>query len=144
MTAPPTLMWVPTKGAAYYNVQLFRGARKIFSAWPVDDRFRLAANWQYEGRRIRLTPGLYRWYVFPGFGTLREAKYGPALAGARSSWSRPEEVVRTGSPPGPRRTIVLVLVVFTAAAGFASARALADSSPPPPPPRTRIRRRRRP
>jgi hypothetical protein len=79
MAQPPTLLWVPTKGAAYYNVQLFRGARKIFSAWPIVDRLKLASSWRYLGRRFQLTPGLYRWYVFPGFGARSQAKYGPVL-----------------------------------------------------------------
>jgi hypothetical protein len=79
VTAPPTLLWVPTAGATYYNVQLFRGNQKIYSAWPVADRLKLAPKWKYAGRRFQLTPGLYRWYVFPGLGARRATKYGPVL-----------------------------------------------------------------
>ena len=34
VTAPPLLRWTPVRGARYYNVQLFRGGRKVLSAWP--------------------------------------------------------------------------------------------------------------
>lgn len=83
LTAPPRLAWIPTGGAQYYNVQLFRGTQKILSAWPVSSRFLLRRSWKYGGRTTRLVPGLYRWYVWPGFGPRAAARYG-ALLGTSS------------------------------------------------------------
>jgi hypothetical protein len=74
----PTLVWAPVARAAYYNVQLVRG-RRVFSAWPSRPTLRLPRTWTYKGRRYRLTPGVYRWYVWPGFGRISAAKYGRML-----------------------------------------------------------------
>jgi hypothetical protein len=74
----PYLDWTPVRGAAYYNVQLVRG-RKVLSAWPAQSSFRLRRTWTYDGRRYRLRPGLYRWYVWPGFGRISAARYGRLL-----------------------------------------------------------------
>jgi hypothetical protein len=81
VAAPPTLVWTPVARAAYYNVQLVRG-RKIFSAWPSRPSFRLPRTWTYKGRRYRLRPGSYRWYVWPGHGPRSAAKYGRLLGGS--------------------------------------------------------------
>jgi hypothetical protein len=78
VTAPPTLVWTPLKGASYYNVQLMRGG-KVFSAWPTRPSLRLRRTWTYEGRRYRLRPGVYRWYVWPGRGRIGAARYGRLL-----------------------------------------------------------------
>ena len=65
--AAPTLSWRATPGAVLYNVQLFRGSRKILSAWPRTASLRLASRWTYRGRAHRLTRGAYRWYVWPAY-----------------------------------------------------------------------------
>jgi hypothetical protein len=78
VTAPPTLVWTPKKGASYYNVQLMRGGR-VFSAWPTRPSLRLRRTWTYKGRRYRLRPGVYRWYVWPGRGRIGAARYGRLL-----------------------------------------------------------------
>ena len=56
------------RGATYYNVQLFRNGKKVLTAWPTSTSFRLHDAWKFEGRTQRLTPGRYRWYVWPGIG----------------------------------------------------------------------------
>lgn len=81
VTNPPNLVWTPVKGASYYNVQLMRG-RKVLSAWPVRTRFQLRRTWRYNGRRYRLRPGVYRWYVWPGYGRISAARYGRLLGGS--------------------------------------------------------------
>ena len=81
VTRPPLLDWRTTRGATYYNVQLFRGDRKILSRWPTRSRLQLASRWRFQGRIYRLTPGRYTWYVWPGFGRRAERQYG-ALIGA--------------------------------------------------------------
>jgi hypothetical protein len=74
--AVPTLSWRATTGAALYNVQLFRGARKILSAWPQSAALRLTSRWIYGGRQYRLAPGAYRWYVWPAYKKGKGYRFG--------------------------------------------------------------------
>jgi hypothetical protein len=76
---PPLLAWARVAGASYYNVQLFRRGRKIFSAWPTRSRLRLSRSWTFEGRTYRLTRGTYQWRVWPGVGTPSAHRYRPLL-----------------------------------------------------------------
>ena len=85
---PPVLRWPPVTGAHYYNVQLFRGKRKILSAWPAKHRLRLHRSWSFGGHRHRLGPGHYRWFVWPGFGARAARHYGPLLAQSSFSMRR--------------------------------------------------------
>ncbi|MGA9859704.1 MAG: hypothetical protein WBQ18_17700 [Solirubrobacteraceae bacterium] len=71
----PLLRWTAIPGAAYYNVQLYRG-HKLLSVWPRHPTLQLRRAWSFAGRRHRLTPGRYRWYVWPGFGPKARARYG--------------------------------------------------------------------
>ncbi len=81
VTRPPLLDWRTTRGATYYNVQLYRGNRKILSRWPTRSRLQLPSRWRYQGTTYRLTAGRYTWYVWPGFGRRTERRYG-ALVGS--------------------------------------------------------------
>jgi hypothetical protein len=85
---PPKLTWARNAEASYYNVQLFRGEQKILSRWPVRASLKLKRTWKYAGRKYRLTKGIYRWYVWPGYGAPSEADYGELLG------SRTFEIVR--------------------------------------------------
>lgn len=76
---PPRLTWKSVKGASYYNVQLFKGKKKVLSAWPHGSHLQLKAKWRYRGHRLRLKPGTYRWYVWPGFGARASQQYGRML-----------------------------------------------------------------
>jgi hypothetical protein len=76
------LLWSAVPRAAYYNVQLYRGTQKLLSAWPLKARLALAPRWVYQGRAFRLGKGLYRWYVWPGFGARSHSKYGQLLGTA--------------------------------------------------------------
>ena len=71
--------WRPYRDARYYNVQLYRDGRKILSAWPVSPHLVLRDGWTFAGRRQRLAPGSYRWFVWPGLGAQRDRRYGPVL-----------------------------------------------------------------
>lgn len=75
MTAPPKLTWRSDKKATYYNVQVWRRGR-IFSAWPTRNSIKLTRTWTYDERRYRLSPGRYRWYVWPGYGLRAQEKFG--------------------------------------------------------------------
>jgi hypothetical protein len=82
VSASPRLVWVAVEKATYYNVQLWRGG-KILSRWPKATSMRVPRSWVYRGRRYRLTPGRYRWYVWPGYGRRAEKRFG-RLLGASS------------------------------------------------------------
>jgi hypothetical protein len=81
VTAPPRLVWEPVKGASYYNVQLIRD-RRVLSAWPSRPSLQLERTWVSKGRRYRLRPGVYRWYVWPGLGRVSEGRYGRRIGGS--------------------------------------------------------------
>jgi hypothetical protein len=81
VTKAPLLVWAPKRGASYYNVILVRG-RRVFSAWPVQARLQLPRAWKYRGRRYKLRPGTYSWFVWPGYGTLSAGRYGKMLGGS--------------------------------------------------------------
>lgn len=77
--APPLLRWKPVSGASFYNVQLYRNGIKVLSTWPRSARLRLARTWAYAGKRRRLDPGVYRWYVWGARGTRERPVYGSVL-----------------------------------------------------------------
>jgi hypothetical protein len=81
VSAPPVLRWAPIKHARYYNVQLWRHGR-IVSAWPASNHLRVPPSWVFDGHRYRLRRGVYRWYVWPGFGARSRARYGRMLGGS--------------------------------------------------------------
>jgi hypothetical protein len=81
VTKPPLLVWTAVRGANYYNVILVRG-RRVFSAWPVQSRLKLPPAWTYHGRRYKLRPGTYSWFVWPGHGPLSAGRYGKLLGGS--------------------------------------------------------------
>jgi len=71
----PILRWAVTRGASYYNVQLYRGSKRVFAAWPTTNQLGLPAGWRWNGHKQRLGPGRYRWYVWAGFGARSFARY---------------------------------------------------------------------
>jgi hypothetical protein len=83
LKAPPVLRWSPVAKATYYNVQLFRDGKKILTLWPTKPLLQVPSAWRFAGSTFRLTPGVYRWYVWPGFGPRSASRYGKLL-GTRS------------------------------------------------------------
>jgi hypothetical protein len=77
--APPLLQWQPVAGARFYNVQLYRNGAKILSTWPQAAKLKLSRSWRYGGKRQRLSPGTYKWYVWGAKGTRERPTYGRAL-----------------------------------------------------------------
>jgi hypothetical protein len=51
----------------------------VLSLWPRHPRVAMPREWTFGGRKYRLEPGLYRWYVWPGFGERAQSKYGKAV-----------------------------------------------------------------
>jgi hypothetical protein len=82
LSAPPRLTWRATGRASYYNVQVFKGKHKILSAWPHGAHLQLPLKWKFRGRQRRLSRGTYRWYVWPGYGSRAERRYGPRIGGS--------------------------------------------------------------
>ena len=64
-------------------MQIFRNGRKILSAWPGRARYRLVPRWRFKGKRQRLTVGVYRWMVWPGFGPRSRNDYGKRIGVSR-------------------------------------------------------------
>jgi hypothetical protein len=73
--AQPILSWPARRGASYYHVQLFRNGKRILAAWPLKTQLTLRPRWQWAGRRYRLTPAQYAWFVWAGFGSKTAARY---------------------------------------------------------------------
>jgi hypothetical protein len=59
----------------------------VLSIWPVGTSLKLTSPWTYLGHRHSFGKGLYRWYVWPGYGPRKAAKYGKLL-GASSFIAR--------------------------------------------------------
>jgi hypothetical protein len=83
LAAPPVLRWSTVPKASYYNVQLFRNGKKILTRWPIRPLLRVPSAWRFAGARLRLSPGVYRWYVWPGFGPRSANRYGKLLGTRR-------------------------------------------------------------
>ena len=60
-----TFVWVAAPDAAAYEFQLFRGSERIYRARVEQPRLELPGRWRQAGRSDELTPGSYRWYVWP-------------------------------------------------------------------------------
>jgi hypothetical protein len=84
VSSPPRLTWKAVKRARYYNVQLYIGRKKVLSTWPRTASLQLTQRWNFRGRSYTLRPGHYRWYVWPGFGSMRANDYGKRIG--RSSF----------------------------------------------------------
>jgi hypothetical protein len=76
---PPLLVWRRVAQAKYYNVQIYRGRVKVFTGWPTRTRLQLKTRWKLQGKVRKLTPGTYRWYVWPGYGSPATRRYGALL-----------------------------------------------------------------
>ena len=86
--APPLLRWKAVKGATFYNVQVYRNGRKLLSTWPGAAKLKLKRTWTYAGKRYRLQPGVYKWYVWGARGTRAKPVYGNVLGSSTFSVKR--------------------------------------------------------
>jgi hypothetical protein len=57
--------WAPVDGATGYHVELFRGNDRVLAKDTKEPVLEVAPSWRYQGRTVTLTPGEYRWYVWP-------------------------------------------------------------------------------
>ena len=59
-----TFAWVAATGVHAYEVQFFRGDKRVLSRRVKAPRLVLPRRWTYAGRNEALRPGSYRWYVW--------------------------------------------------------------------------------
>jgi hypothetical protein len=59
--------WVAVKNATAYTVEFTRNGKIVYSATTSVSQIRIPASWRRGGRRMTLSPGTYRWYVWPVF-----------------------------------------------------------------------------
>ena len=96
----PTLRWKGRAGSSYYNVQIFRGQRRVLNAWSSRTHLKVPEGVLRQGRS-------YVWVVWPAAGPRRAARYGTAIG--RSSFAvtlRPRIVFHT--PGGSRGSVAEV------------------------------------
>ncbi len=79
LAEPPLLTWRKVKRASYYNVQIFRGKRKVLSRWPRTNELQLKRRWRFAGKPRRLVAGRYCWYIWPGYGPRAKRDFGRLL-----------------------------------------------------------------
>jgi hypothetical protein len=72
--APRRFSWAPVENAVAYHVELFRGADRILARETTKPVLDLGESWRHDGRLVRLTPGTYRWYVWPVTSSGRAAQ----------------------------------------------------------------------
>ena len=77
--APLAFAWEPVEGVSFYNFQLLRDRIKVLSAWPGVANLRLRSSWRYAGKRYRLEPGVYHWYVWGARGSRERPVFGRLL-----------------------------------------------------------------
>ena len=57
--------WAPVASASGYHVELFRAGSRIFATNTSRPEAPIPGSWTFDGRRYRLEPAEYRWYVWP-------------------------------------------------------------------------------
>lgn len=90
---PKQFRWTADPRASYYNLQLYAGGtlvaqstasvgKKILSVFPTKPAYKFKSPWKWQGRKYKLTKGLYTWYVWPGYGAREDVDYGPLMGSA--------------------------------------------------------------
>ena len=77
--APIAFAWEAVEGVGFYNFQLLRNQKKVLSAWPRVAGLSLGSTWRYAGKRYRLEPGVYHWYVWGARGSRERPIFGRPL-----------------------------------------------------------------
>jgi hypothetical protein len=62
---PRRFVWAPVAGASAYRVQFFQGSTLVFEARTGKAEVTVPPSWTLAGVRRSLTPGRYRWNVWP-------------------------------------------------------------------------------
>jgi hypothetical protein len=69
----------------------------VLSAFPPSNRLKLRKSWTFLGRRERLVPGRYRWFVWPGRRPRSRSSYGPVLGQSSFVFVPSDEVFTSAS-----------------------------------------------
>jgi hypothetical protein len=72
--------WSPVAKVVGYEVELFLGTQRVFQRTTTQPSLDIPATWTYHGHKRRLTPGSYRWYVWP---VLQAGRSGVAIVRAK-------------------------------------------------------------
>jgi len=62
---PKTFAWLKVAGAAGYRVAFFKPGGAILFRDTKTPQLTVPGTWRYQGKRETLSPGRYRWYVWP-------------------------------------------------------------------------------
>jgi len=62
-----SLAWAPVANASAYAVEISRNGESVYSATTSVPHVRVPNRWRRDGRTMTLSPGTYRWYVWPIF-----------------------------------------------------------------------------
>jgi hypothetical protein len=71
---PRRFAWAPVPDASGYHIEFFRATVRVYSGDTKDPQIELAQKWTFGGRKYRLAPGEYRWYVWPVVSGLRQTQ----------------------------------------------------------------------
>jgi hypothetical protein len=74
------IRWARVRTATYYNFILVLEGRRVLDLHPTAPKVVLTRVAKSNGRRVTLAPGVYKWYVYPGFGLRTAVRYGPVAA----------------------------------------------------------------
>jgi hypothetical protein len=77
VSAPVILRWRASRGATFYNVQLYRNGKKVLSTFPGREKLIVPSAWKYGGKAHGLAKGRYDWFVWPARGTRRKPHFAP-------------------------------------------------------------------
>lgn len=59
------LAWAPVANASGYAVEITRNGESVFSATTSVPHVLIPSRWRHAGSNVTLSPGTYRWYVWP-------------------------------------------------------------------------------
>jgi hypothetical protein len=90
---PKLFRWKADPRASYYNLQIYSGGtlvaqstaqigKKILSVFPNKPVYKFKSPWKWQGRKYKMTKGLFTWYVWPGYGPREDVNYGPLMGSA--------------------------------------------------------------
>ena len=71
-----SLAWAPVASATGYTVEITGNGEAVYSATTSVPNVRVPDRWRRDGRSMTLSPGTYRWYVWPVFGSGGERHQG--------------------------------------------------------------------
>jgi hypothetical protein len=101
---PRAFAWPPVEGAVAYRVEFFRGDEQVFAVRTEAPRVEVPSRWRHAGKVQRLSPGVYRWYVWP-VRPGRRTKESPAIVRARLEINRQAARQRPGGAANDNHSI---------------------------------------